>query len=284
MDFKLELIVIPVSDVDKVKDFYTDNAGFRLDVDHRAGEDFRVVQLTPPGIGVLDHADAHTTRAAGSVQGLHLRCHRHRGRQGRARRARRRGRRDLPLRGRGPEAGTRPASGPLQLLPVVQRPGRQRLDGAGGQRQPGPARRDRGQCRGPGRRVRRARRAAPARAARALLPDARLVRRRRGRRAGDAAAGLAGRGRFDGSDARFRAWLYRIATNVCLDQLRRRAGSRPRCARSPRCRGCSRTRTGCSTRSPPAADGPTRSWSSGRRSRSPSSPPCRSCRRASGPH
>ena len=50
MDFKLELIVIPVSDVDKVKDFYTDNAGFHLDVDHRAGEDFRVVQLPGPAI------------------------------------------------------------------------------------------------------------------------------------------------------------------------------------------------------------------------------------------
>ncbi len=49
MDFKLELVVIPAADVDKMKAFYIDNAGFRLDVDHRAGEDFRVVQLTPPG-------------------------------------------------------------------------------------------------------------------------------------------------------------------------------------------------------------------------------------------
>ena len=48
MDWKLEVVVVPVSDVDRAKAFYTDNAGFRLDVDHRAGDDFRVVQLTPP--------------------------------------------------------------------------------------------------------------------------------------------------------------------------------------------------------------------------------------------
>src|ERR1022692_2726452 len=71
MDFKLALIVIPVSDVDKVKAFYTDNAGFRLDVDHRAGEDFRVVQLTPPG-SACSISLMRNTGAAGSVQGLHL--------------------------------------------------------------------------------------------------------------------------------------------------------------------------------------------------------------------
>lgn len=70
MDFKLELIVLPVADVDKVKTFYLDNAGFRLDVDHQAG-DFRVVQLTPPGsacsITLMPNAGA-----AGTIQGLHL--------------------------------------------------------------------------------------------------------------------------------------------------------------------------------------------------------------------
>jgi len=49
MDFKLELVLIPVSDVDRAKTFYTEKAGFNLDIDHRAGDDFRVVQLTPPG-------------------------------------------------------------------------------------------------------------------------------------------------------------------------------------------------------------------------------------------
>jgi len=71
VDWKLELVVVPVSDVDRAKTFYLDNAGFNLDVDHRAGADFRVVQLTPPGsacsITIMRNADA-----AGSVQGLHL--------------------------------------------------------------------------------------------------------------------------------------------------------------------------------------------------------------------
>jgi catechol 2,3-dioxygenase-like lactoylglutathione lyase family enzyme len=49
VDWKLELIVLPVSDVDRAKDFYTNQVGFNLDVDHRVGDDFRVVQMTPPG-------------------------------------------------------------------------------------------------------------------------------------------------------------------------------------------------------------------------------------------
>jgi catechol 2,3-dioxygenase-like lactoylglutathione lyase family enzyme len=75
MDFKLELIVLPVADVDKVKTFYIDNAGFHLDVDHQAG-DFRVVQLTPPGsacsITLMPSAVSPGNGAPGSVQGLHL--------------------------------------------------------------------------------------------------------------------------------------------------------------------------------------------------------------------
>lgn len=71
MDFKLELVILPVTDIDRAKAFYMDQAGFRLDVDHRAGEDFRIVQLTPPGsacsVTLMRNPDA-----AGSVQGLHL--------------------------------------------------------------------------------------------------------------------------------------------------------------------------------------------------------------------
>jgi catechol 2,3-dioxygenase-like lactoylglutathione lyase family enzyme len=48
MDWKLEVIVVPVSDIDRSKEFYADRLGFVVDVDHRDG-DFRVVQLTPPG-------------------------------------------------------------------------------------------------------------------------------------------------------------------------------------------------------------------------------------------
>ena len=48
MDYRLELVAIPVADVDRAKAFY-EKAGFNLDVDHRAGDTFRVVQLTPQG-------------------------------------------------------------------------------------------------------------------------------------------------------------------------------------------------------------------------------------------
>jgi catechol 2,3-dioxygenase-like lactoylglutathione lyase family enzyme len=49
VEWKLELVSIPVSDVDRAKDFYVDRAGFTADHDHRVGDDLRFVQLTPPG-------------------------------------------------------------------------------------------------------------------------------------------------------------------------------------------------------------------------------------------
>ena len=49
MDMKLEVVVIPVSDVDRAKEFYSEKCGFVVDVDNRVGETFRNVQLTPPG-------------------------------------------------------------------------------------------------------------------------------------------------------------------------------------------------------------------------------------------
>jgi predicted enzyme related to lactoylglutathione lyase len=70
VDWKLELVIVPVSDVDRAKDFYTEKAGFNLDVDHRAG-DFRVVQLTPPG-SACSITIMRNTEAPGSVSGLHL--------------------------------------------------------------------------------------------------------------------------------------------------------------------------------------------------------------------
>ncbi|HEX6492473.1 MAG TPA: VOC family protein [Candidatus Dormibacteraeota bacterium] len=71
MDWKLELIVVPVSDVDRAKAFYMEQAGFGLDVDHSAGEDFRIVQLTPPG-SACSITLMRNTGAAGSLNGLHL--------------------------------------------------------------------------------------------------------------------------------------------------------------------------------------------------------------------
>ena len=71
MDWKLELIIVPVSDVDRAKAFYADQVGFAVDVDHSAGEDFRIVQLTPSGSGcsitLMKNADS-----AGNLSGLHL--------------------------------------------------------------------------------------------------------------------------------------------------------------------------------------------------------------------
>jgi catechol 2,3-dioxygenase-like lactoylglutathione lyase family enzyme len=71
MDWKLETLVVPVADVDRAKTFYADAIGFAVDVDYGAGEDFRVVQLTPSGsacsISLMKNEDA-----AGSLQGLHL--------------------------------------------------------------------------------------------------------------------------------------------------------------------------------------------------------------------
>ena len=73
MDWKLELVLVPVSDVDRAKTFYTEKAGFNLDVDHRAGDEFRVVQLTPPGSACsISIGTGITDAAPGSVQGMHL--------------------------------------------------------------------------------------------------------------------------------------------------------------------------------------------------------------------
>ncbi|WP_351235819.1 VOC family protein [Streptomyces sp. NPDC002133] len=73
MDLKLEVLVLPVSDVDRAKQYY-EGLGFRLDVDYSSADgDFRVVHLTPPGsqCSIL-FGNGVTTAAPGSVQGLHL--------------------------------------------------------------------------------------------------------------------------------------------------------------------------------------------------------------------
>ncbi len=73
MDLKLELVLIPVSDVDRAKAFYVEKAGFNLDVDHQASEQFRVVQMTPPGSACsITIGTGITDAAAGSVRGTHL--------------------------------------------------------------------------------------------------------------------------------------------------------------------------------------------------------------------
>src|SRR3982074_2908649 len=72
MDWKLELVPIPVADVDRAKTFYTEKLGFNLDHDVQNGR-LRVVQLTPPGSGwSIGVGDGIVKTAPGSVQGLHL--------------------------------------------------------------------------------------------------------------------------------------------------------------------------------------------------------------------
>ena len=71
MEWKLELIVVPVADIDRAKAFYLERVGFNLVVDHSAGDDFRVVQLTPPG-SACSIAIMKNLEAPGSVKGLHL--------------------------------------------------------------------------------------------------------------------------------------------------------------------------------------------------------------------
>src|ERR1700733_13652157 len=72
MDMKLEIVVIPVSDVDRAKQFYG-RLGWRLDADYASGEEFRVIQFTPPGSGCsVIFGTNVTAAAAGSAQGLYL--------------------------------------------------------------------------------------------------------------------------------------------------------------------------------------------------------------------
>ena len=75
MDMKLELVPIPVTDVDRAKAFYAEQLGFAVDVDVRPAEGVRVVQLTPPGsacsIGLGTGLGAYEA-APGSLRGLHL--------------------------------------------------------------------------------------------------------------------------------------------------------------------------------------------------------------------
>lgn len=73
MDWKLELVAVPVSDVDRAKAFYADKVGFVLDHDHAVSDDIRFVQLTPPGSACSIAIGKGLTEAApGSVEGLQM--------------------------------------------------------------------------------------------------------------------------------------------------------------------------------------------------------------------
>ena len=73
MDFKLELVAVPVTDVDRAKRFYTEQAGFNADHDHKISDELRFVQLTPPGSACSIALGTGVTDAPpGSVTGLQL--------------------------------------------------------------------------------------------------------------------------------------------------------------------------------------------------------------------
>jgi predicted enzyme related to lactoylglutathione lyase len=73
MDWKLELVAVPVSDVDRAKDFYAEKAGFNVDHDHTVSDEIRFVQLTPPGSACsIALGKGITEVPPGSAQGLQI--------------------------------------------------------------------------------------------------------------------------------------------------------------------------------------------------------------------
>jgi catechol 2,3-dioxygenase-like lactoylglutathione lyase family enzyme len=73
MDYKLELVVVPVSDVDRAKAFYSEQCGFVVDLDTSINDDFRVVQLTPPGSACsISIGKGIVDSVPGSLQGIQL--------------------------------------------------------------------------------------------------------------------------------------------------------------------------------------------------------------------
>ena len=72
MDWKIEVIPIPVTDIDRAKRFYEEQLAFHVDHDTQAGPDMRIVQLTPPGSGCSIVLGAGTAQAPTSVQGVQI--------------------------------------------------------------------------------------------------------------------------------------------------------------------------------------------------------------------
>jgi catechol 2,3-dioxygenase-like lactoylglutathione lyase family enzyme len=73
MDWKLELVPVPVTDVDRAKAFYVDQVGFHADHDHQVNDQLRFVQLTPPGSACsIAMGTGISTMAPGSLQGLQI--------------------------------------------------------------------------------------------------------------------------------------------------------------------------------------------------------------------
>ena len=73
MDWKIEVVTVPVSDIDRARDFYAEKVGFAVDIDHRISDDIRLVQLTPPGSACSIHLGKGTVdMAPGDLDGVFL--------------------------------------------------------------------------------------------------------------------------------------------------------------------------------------------------------------------
>jgi catechol 2,3-dioxygenase-like lactoylglutathione lyase family enzyme len=73
LDWKIEVVTIPVSDIDRARDFYSEKVGFNVDIDHRISDDLRLVQLTPPGSACSIHLGKGTVdMEPGSIDGVFL--------------------------------------------------------------------------------------------------------------------------------------------------------------------------------------------------------------------
>ncbi|MDP9188436.1 MAG: glyoxalase superfamily protein [Actinomycetota bacterium] len=73
MDWKLELVILPVSDVDRAKEFYSEKVGFNVDHDHRVSDEIRFVQITPPGSACsIAFGQGLTEAEPGSVKGMQI--------------------------------------------------------------------------------------------------------------------------------------------------------------------------------------------------------------------
>lgn len=73
MDWKIEVVTVPVSNLDRAKRFYIEQVGFEVDIDHRISDEVRLVQLTPPGSACSIHLGIETVdMTPGSIDGLFL--------------------------------------------------------------------------------------------------------------------------------------------------------------------------------------------------------------------
>jgi catechol 2,3-dioxygenase-like lactoylglutathione lyase family enzyme len=73
MDWKIEVVTIPVSDIDRARDFYAEKVGFAVDIDHRISDEIRLVQLTPPGSACSIHLGKGTVdMEPGTIDGVFL--------------------------------------------------------------------------------------------------------------------------------------------------------------------------------------------------------------------